>query len=635
MAKPRLTVYLDHLISRDNLFYKRPTTAGIEHPRRDDFLNIKQLYGEDSEAYLLKKPDFQRATWSWTPEDCVDLLYAVLNEQVVPSVIMWLSEDGTKFILDGGHRISVLLAWIKDDWGDRLPAGSFKDDSLERASKEAALKVRDALKDIGTFDEYIRAEKRYRELDEQGKKSSAEIIAAMDSVSYDYAMKARRWKSVAVGFPVLWVKGDYKTAEQSFLKINKTGRQLSKWETKLVENRTSSMARAVMSIAEFQQASRFWPLNDEEVRGSKNLSEKAETIIQIVNELHELLFLPIYETPIKQPVQPLVATPFTKPETKPAIVAEILTITEGLKGRLTETERLIQKDNGAPPYVLIPNGLNLLKHAKDDVLSVYGNNPRSLLLMPLVYFYSDQGRYVRSLLYGMLYWINYGSPTKDVFNRKILFSVHRQAFEQILIEHKEEIIRRITRRIGSGSEVTYQTASYFHGLLKLFIKHNDQIESDEFKSDHKDLIENLGKPNGKAFPQKQESVSRTFTQTQKTTANVKDFLTLFPKCEICGGRYYPGLFTQADHIEERRKGGKTTVPNLRNTHPFCNNNRAKIEDGLSSKLTLELPAFNDSEQPAQQLVLNFFDEVEKMTEDPSISLDEEDEEISDSDEETD
>ena len=127
MAKVKLTVYLDHHIARDSLFYKRPTTAGSE-TRLSGFLNIKQLYGEDSEDHLLRKPDFQRATWSWTPEDCVDLLNAVMNEQVVPSVIMWYGEDGTRFVLDGGHRISVLLAWIKDDWGDRLSAGHFKDD---------------------------------------------------------------------------------------------------------------------------------------------------------------------------------------------------------------------------------------------------------------------------------------------------------------------------------------------------------------------------------------------------------------------------------------------------------------------------------------------------------------------------
>jgi hypothetical protein len=616
MAK--LTVYLDHHIKRDSLFYKRPTTAGSEMPTPRGFLNIKQLYGDDSEDYLLKKPDFQRATWSWTPEDCVELLEAVLNEQVVPSVIMWLGADGTKFVLDGGHRISVLLAWIKDDWGDRLPANHFKDDSLELASKTAAQKVRELLiqRDIGSLQEYLQAERRYRQLIEQDQAPAT----AMDSTSFEYAKKARRWASVEAGFPVLWVKGDYKTAEQSFLKINKTGRQLSKWETKLVENRTSSLARAVMSIAEVQQASRFWPLEDKEIEESKELSEKAVSVIEIVKDLHKLLFLPVYETPIKQPNQPLLATPFTRPEAKPAYVAEILTITEGLKGQVAETERLIQRDRGATPAVLITNGLTLLNHAKDDLSSVYGNSPRSLMLMPLVYFYSDQGRYVRSLLYGMLYWMNFGSPMSEVFNRKLLFSVHRRAFEQTIIEYKEEIIRRITRRIGSGSEVTYPTAKYFHGLLKLLIKHADQIESDEFKSDHKELIETLGKPNAKVSVLKHESPSRTFTSTQKTTVNVRDYLAMFRECEICGGRYYPGLFTQADHIEPHGKGGKTALRNARNTHPFCNNSRQKIEQVKNGALTFELPSFNDTGQPAQQLsFLDFFDTELGMGEDLDIS----------------
>jgi hypothetical protein len=384
------------------------------------------------------------------------------------------------------------------------------------------------------------------------------------------------------------------------------------------------MARAVMSIAEFQQASRFWPLDDKDVQDSKELSGKAQSIIQIVEDLHKLLFLPVYETPIKQPLQPLVATRFTKPEEKPAYVAEILTITEGLKGQPAETERLIRKDSAAPPSMLITNGLILLNHAKDDLLSIYGNHSRSLLLMPLVYFYSDQGRYVRSLLYGMLYWLNYGSQSKDVLDRKLLFSSHRGAFEQVVLEHKEEIIRRITRRLGSGSEVTYPTARYFHGLLKLLIKHNDQIESDEFRSDHSQLIETLGKQDAKALPQNLETAGRIFTLTQKTIVNVKEYLDMFRLCKICDGRYYPGLFTQADHIEPHGKGGKTAVHNARNTHPFCNNNRQKIEQIRNGTLTIELPAFNDEGKPVQLSFLDFFDEVTEMTDDPAASLVEED-----------
>ena len=634
MARQKLTVYLDHHIKRDSLFYKRPTVAGGELPATRDFLNIKQLYGDNAEDYLLRKPDFQRATWSWSPEECVELLEAVLSEQVVPSVIMWLGADGTKFVLDGGHRISVLLAWIKDDWGDRLPANHFKDDALEMAADAAANRVRELLhaKDIGAFKDYSQAEREYREWQAQDQVPAS----MMDMRSFEFAKKARRWASVETGFPVLWVKGDYKTAEQSFLKINKTGRVLSKWETKLVENRNSSLARAVMSIAEVQQANRFWPIDDEEVRLDTVLSEKAVNIIQLVKDLNDLLFDPVYETPIKQPIQPLVATPFTKPETRAAYVAEILTITEGLKGQPAETERLIKKDTGAPPSLLINNGLTLLKHAKDDLSNVYGLSPKSVLLMPLVYFYNDQGRYVRSLLYGMLFWMNSGSPNKDIHNRKLLFSAHRSAFETVLLEHKEEIIKRITRRIGSGSEVTYPTARYLQGLLKLLIRHNDDITSDEFKSEHKDLIKNLNERNLRTAPQTLESSSRLFTPTQKAIVNVKEFVDMFPKCQICGGRYHPGLFTQMDHKKDHSKGGATSVSNARNTHPFCNNNKIKIEQLRAGTLSVELSAFDDKEDwPQQMSFLDFFDSVTSTAEDSSDVTDEDDDENLDAEDEQD
>jgi len=99
MAKEDLKVYLDHLIKRENLRYQRsrermsssgPTT-----------LRMSDLFGEhtSSRATLLRKPDFQRTTWSWTAEDCVSLLESIVNEQVIPSIIMWSSpENGYDYV---------------------------------------------------------------------------------------------------------------------------------------------------------------------------------------------------------------------------------------------------------------------------------------------------------------------------------------------------------------------------------------------------------------------------------------------------------------------------------------------------------------------------------------------------------
>lgn len=520
---------------------------------------------------------------------------------------MWLSPDNFQYVLDGGHRISVLLGWITDDWGDRLSEDDYKDATVQENIRQAANRVRALLrqKKIGSYKEYIEAEEQYIDLKDKGQIPEQ----VMSFTNLTYANAVRRWESINIGFPILWVTGNYEKAEESFLKINKTGRSLSDWETKLVENRSSSFARAVMSIAQIGDVEHCWPIHDAEVAGDPALKEKAEQIIKKVKEIHELLFEPAYKRPVTEQKQPLMATPYTKPEKKAGYLAELLTITEGKKGQKPETEALIKKDRSDRVSHIVTNGLRLVEDATDVIGNIYGPSPRSLALMPLVYFYNKQGDYIRSLLYGMVYWINHGSE-RDIQDRKLVFTLHRQAFEEVIIGSKEHIINRIGRRIGSGPEVTYPTARYYHGLLNLLIEHGSQIDSQEFQAAHNHLITTLGKTD---FDGDEDvSTSRTFRGSMRAEVHVNDLLTMFKKCDICGGRYFPGLFTQVDHKKEHRKGGKTTVSNARNTHPFCNNNRETLEELGKKASMVELPAFGDPEKLPKQEQLKFL----FMTNDP-------------------
>lgn len=75
-----LKVYLDHHISRDDFLYKRssdkmPLNASKDPPT----LRIRDLYGENSMDRALRKPDFQRVTWSWSP------VYAMHNATLTTS----------------------------------------------------------------------------------------------------------------------------------------------------------------------------------------------------------------------------------------------------------------------------------------------------------------------------------------------------------------------------------------------------------------------------------------------------------------------------------------------------------------------------------------------------------------------
>lgn len=448
------------------------------------------------------------------------------------------------------------------------------------------------------------ANKRFRDL----KKDGSNPEDYMDSTELRYAEKMRNLITAEVGFPVLWVRGNYEVAEKSFLKINSTGKQLSNWETKLVENRASSFARTVMAIAQISSPEHCWTFDDPEVKSNEILKNKVKEILEKVELIHEILFKPSYEKPIKDIRQPLMIIPYTQPDKKPLYIAELLTIVQGKKGQKAETERLIKKDSKDSISKIIENGLSLVKNTIDILENIQGTNARSITLVPLVYFYNNQGTHVRSLLYGMLFWLIHGT-SQEVLDRKLLLSVHRKGFESVLLEYKDPIIKRITRRLGSGAEVTLQTASYYNGLLKLLIEHNSNTETEEFKQDHQILIETLGKEDKTA--EAKSAGARLFSEKDKGIINVKDYLKLLTKCEICEGYYYPGLFTQYDHIEEHRKGGLTVPDNGRNTHPFCNNNRIKIENLRENKLSIDFPVFEQNKgkkvDSDPQLKLAFLD----------------------------
>ncbi len=66
---------------------------------------------------LLRKPDFQRETNHWTPEQLVTFVSSFLDSEVIPSLILWKAERYI-FVIDGGHRLSALRAWMEDDYGD-------------------------------------------------------------------------------------------------------------------------------------------------------------------------------------------------------------------------------------------------------------------------------------------------------------------------------------------------------------------------------------------------------------------------------------------------------------------------------------------------------------------------------------
>ena len=106
----RNKVDLDALIPRADLFeITDPVIADTRVIRIGD-LGPGVIYD------LLRKPDFQRETDNWSPKQVAALIDTFSKSEIIPSIILWQSSDRI-FIVDGAHRLSALVAWVRNDYG--------------------------------------------------------------------------------------------------------------------------------------------------------------------------------------------------------------------------------------------------------------------------------------------------------------------------------------------------------------------------------------------------------------------------------------------------------------------------------------------------------------------------------------
>lgn len=237
-----------------------------------------------------------------------------------------------------------------------------------------------------------------------------------------------------------------------------------------------------------------------------------------------------------------------------------------------------------------------------------GPSPKSLGLVPTLYFYTDAGRYVRSLLYGLVFWLFSGGDNDDILQRKRIFAAHRSAFERVLLQGKEDLASGLGRKTGSGPEVTMQTAQFYQSVLELLIKHNDVVESEGFGKDYSELVSKLASRKTRSQTASPTGKSRTFTEKQKSEYVLQTLYETAAHCGICGGMFDPTSDLQHDHIIEWHKGGATTFDNQRLVHPFCNNqaNREAIER-IRAGQQAALPVFYAPGLEASTAQFSFFE----------------------------
>ncbi len=586
-------VYLDHLLPRESFRYvdQRTRSGDISDSLKKTDIRLRDI-DEDDWFERLRKPDFQRETNSWTPQSCVSLLTSLVNKDVIPGVICWKDTSSTLiYIIDGAHRLSVIRAWIKDDWGDNH-IDYYNEGNREEIGL-AAQETRDlVLATIGSYAEFVESAKQLRLHLRDGVSAPKLVMAERDFQQAQFYAELRDGASLIAQ----WVNGTYQEAERSFLQINRSGERLSPFEQMLIEFRNSPYARVVSSIVSAGRVGHFWPesgLSDESKR-------RVEAFPGFAKAIHGILFQPPSKGEIVDLNQPLV---ISKPGDRyedcldlAALVADnIFLIDDAAKRKILEHNNLSESQD------VIARSEEIFRLLLDRLSQLIGEstNPKSIGISPLIYTYNHHGNYSKNLLYGFLFWMFSGTDDA-VRTKKLALSAVRGRFEAVLSSCKSDITG--LARAGGGFKTTKAIAEAINDIIYLLLENTKSTDSEAVQS----VILNL---NYNAENSRILTSGRGASGKQRNQINIESILTGSVRCSICGGILNLRSGKQYDHFFETfAKVRETSTDNMKPTHPFCNNMRERIYSIKSGKEVIKLPQIVSSDNlitnlQARQLTL--------------------------------
>lgn len=580
-------VHLDHHIKRLSIRYTQNENDGYlkDIPSRKSDPNIRYNDIKSEWFEKLRKPDFQRETNAWSPFQCKEFLESVFLGQIIPSIILWKSDENEMtYILDGAHRLSVIRAWMLDDWGDK--SGNYYERRDIDQIKVIANNVRSLVNTaIGSFEDFKSSYNKLQVLIKDGKAPKNEMG--------EREFRQANFYSDVIGsnstLVAQWETGDYNSAEQSFLRINRQGQPLDPWEATLIEYRKGSYSRTIMHIANSGESGHYWPI--------ENISEHQREIVSKFSDTSKSIYTKLFVPPFVLPIQELTVPILVAPAyfQKHLYLLELIPLLVWNKIAVDGEDQieLLKQDYKYDPEVVISNAETILNTLEQKLGHLVGDsdNPLSLSLVPLVYWYNHRGEFLRSLLYGFLYWLFNGNE-REIRDRKIIFSGLRDKIEFILFHYKQEIAA-LAATAGAGLKATRTIASFFDQLLYCL---NDNKDIDIQNTAVEEKILQLTKQK-----RKEKNVirgSRTFTKRDKTQTNINELFSSSVRCHICNGIVnlkFGGI--QYDHVKEFHIVKTTDPTNMKPTHPFCNNNRVKIEDYKSNNAIIPMPLKTIIQQP--------------------------------------
>jgi hypothetical protein len=507
-------VNLDALIQREDF----ETTDRNNHGNLRQTISISDLTN-DFVSPFIRKPDFQRETSEWDKEKIADFLESYITGDLIPSVILWRSNSGLLFVIDGAHRLSALISWVYDDYGDGGLSQKFYEGNIPEDQKKIADDARRYInKKIGSYKEIINTPQQV-------------------NPNPDFLNKAKNLGAFSI--QIQWVVGDASKAEHSFFRINQQGAPLNNAELKLLQSRKKGNAIAARAIIWAGKGHKYW---------GNFTAENQKKIQEIAEEINELFFTPPLKTPVKSLDLPI-AGKITASQTLP-LIFDFINIVNQIP--VDSENKLADDTNG-------DETLRYLQKARRVAWRINSIHPSSLGLHPIVYFYSIDGKHKTASFYAITAWTLESEKISTGF--KDFISVRPQ-FESLLLKY-DYLIQDINRRYRQSTKSYPHIKNFYIECIKQLIsgKNTDETVLEITKSKKFSYL--------KIDISKYDIISEDFTTERKSAVFIKEALANSLKCKICGGLIHRNSLT-IDHITRKEDGGVGSVSNGQIAHPYCN-----------------------------------------------------------------
>ena len=548
-------VNLDALIKREDLYIAIDDNTDLQEKPEYKELRIDSDLNPTKSWFFktLKKADFQRETSEWKPERIAGLIKSFIDGDIIPSIILW-NWKGSNFIIDGGHRLSAIVAWILNDYGDgAVSKAYFGEENISKEQKRNAERTRSLIRDkkltIGDFSEYEYA------------------FTNQDSVTPEQLMKAKILANRSI--QVQWIKAKTSSdAEKSFFRINGEATPINETEAIILKSREKPNAIASRAIIHSGNAHKYWG----------KFKGKEEEIEKIAAQINKLLFDPPLEPKITN--FPIAGKEYSTHSLE--LVFGIVNMINDLEEINFKKKDLLKKESNEINPDKDESGLDTIKYlnkVKRIVGIISGEEGYSLGLSPVIFFYSFRGRFQITSFFAIVNLIikwdkeRKSNPHSNVFQK---FSSVRGEFEEFILKYKN-FITQATINVGSGIKSYKKLSELFEFIIEnlLLTKNKDEIL--ELIKIHPDfgfvkVYEAENRYDEERNPYGKKPPKETVIQVVINT-----FLRARILCPICNGHATFESYN-IDHIQELEKKGKSNIENLQMGHYYCNEEKKKIKE---------------------------------------------------------